>query len=152
MAIDSTGILNKAVSYSLASGLFARVNGHEPKSTPGSGITCAVWVDNIGPVPAASGLASTTARVILKQRIYTSMLAEPQDAIDPAMLAAVDNLIATYSADFSWGATVRNVDLLGETGIALDAQAGYVNIDGKLQRIFDVTIPLIINDLWDQAE
>lgn len=151
MAIDSTGLLDKAVSYAMASGLFDRVNGHEPKSDPGRGVTCAVWVDNIAPVPAQSGLSATTARVVLKQRIYTSMLSEPQDAIDPAILAAADNLIATYSSDFDWGATVKNVDLLGSSGIQLNAQAGYVNISGRIARIMDITIPLIINDLWTQS-
>ena len=151
MALDATGILDVVLSYALASGLFDRCNQFEPKSAPGSGITCAVWVDSIMPVPAASGLSATSVKVTLKQRIYTSMLSQPYDAIDPAVLSAADNLISVYSGDFQFGGAVRNVDLLGEFGEALSAQAGYVNIDGKLMRIMDITVPLIISDLWAQS-
>jgi hypothetical protein len=81
-------------------------------------------------------------------RIYTSMLTEPQDAIDPIVLSAVDLLIGEYSGDFDLGGTVRNVDLLGQFGSPLSARAGYLNQDQKLFRVMTLTIPLAINDLW----
>ena len=151
MAIDATGILDAVVSHALASGFFDRVNTHEPKSAPPSGLTCAIWVQSIGPVPLGSGLASTTGRLGLQVRLYTSMTAEPQDAIDPGLMRAVDGLLAAYSGDFELGGLVRNVDLLGAYGDPLSARAGYLNVDGKLMRIMDITLPLIVNDLWTQA-
>ena len=90
-----------------ASGLFDRVNLHEPKNAPGGGLTAAVWADTMGPIPAASGLASTSGRVVLKVRTYTNMMSEPQDAIDPAMLRAVDILLTAYSGDFTLGGLVQ---------------------------------------------
>lgn len=151
MALDVSGIFDAVQSHALASGLFTRVNTHEPKNAPGSGVTCALWVDAIAPVAGASGLASTSGRVTMKVRIYTSMLAEPQDQIDPEILRVVDTLLGLYSGDFELGGRVRNVDLLGHSGIPLMAQAGYINQDGRLMRVMDITLPLIVNDIWAQS-
>jgi hypothetical protein len=150
VSLDTTGIMNAAVSHALALGHFERVNGHEPASAPGSGLTGAVWVQEIGPVPSGSGLRATTARLVLNVRIYTSMLQEPADAIDPNMLTAVDALMSAYSGDFDLGGLVRNVDLLGQTGASLSGQAGYISQDNVLYRVFTITLPMIINDVWTQ--
>lgn len=144
-------VLDGIVSPMLASGMFRRVNKHEPKSAPGSGLTAAVWLDAVGPAVSASGLSATSARLVFKIRLYTSMVSEPQDAIDPAMLTATVKLMALFSADFDLGASVRNIDLLGAFGIPMSSQAGYLNQDGKLMRIIDITLPLILNDLWSQS-
>ena len=151
MALAASAIVDAVASHAMASGLFDRVSGHEPKNAPGSGLTAAVWADTIGPVPAASGLASTSGRVVLKVRLYTSMTMDPADAIDPEIMDAVDVLFAAYSGDFDLGGSVRNVDLEGATGPGLSAQAGYLNQDGKLMRIMDITIPVIVSDLWTQV-
>jgi hypothetical protein len=150
--VNVTGILDGIVSHALSTGLFEQVNTHEPKSAPpGGGLTAAVWAQRIGPVPTGSGLAITSGLVVFTLRIYSNMLAEPQDAIDPEILAAVDVLMAAYSGDFELGGTVRNVDLLGETGTPLSMQAGYLSQDKRLFRVVDLTIPCVINDLWGQA-
>lgn len=151
MSLNVTGILDALVSHAMASGLFERVNGHEPASAPGHGLTAAAWADSIAPVPAASGLAATSARVVFNVRIYTSMLAEPADAIDPNMLAAVDQLMTAYSGDFELGGAVRNVDLLGQTGTPLSAQAGYLQQDGTLYRVMTLVLPVLVNDVWEQV-
>ena len=151
MSVDLAPLVDAAVSHALTTGLFEKVNGHEPKSAPGSGLTAAVWAQSIGPVQS-SGLSSSSGRVELNVRIYTNMLSEPQDAIDPRMIAATSTLLSQYSGDFDLGVTgVRNVDLLGLAGVPLSAQAGYLNQDGKLYRVMTLTLPVIVNDVWDQA-
>lgn len=139
------------ISHALRLGVFEFVNEHEPKSAPQSGIGAAVWVDDIGPAPGASGLDSTTGRLAFKIRIYTSFLAEPEDMIDPRVMEATYLLLAAYSGDFTLGDQVRQVDLLGAYGVALSAKAGYLNQDGKIYRIMDIVLPLIINDVWAQV-
>lgn len=151
MTFDPVPILNAVVSHAGRLGFFERINGHEPVSAPGSGLTAAVWADSINPVAAASGLAATSARVVFMVRIYSSAIQQPLDAIDPAILAAAGALMDAYSGDFDLGGTVRNVDLLGGMGIALAAQAGYVNQDGKLMRVMTITLPVIVNDVFTQA-
>ncbi len=145
-------VLDKVVSHAMALGLFETVNTHEPKSTPGSGLRAACWVDSIAPIQA-SGLAATSGKLALRMRIYSSMIAEPQDDIDPEILSAVSTLLGAYSGDFDFGgeADVRSVDLLGMYGESLSAQAGYITISNRMYRVMTVSIPVIINDLWEQV-
>lgn len=150
MALNVTGILNALVSHAQASGLFERVNTHEPKNAPGHGLTAAVWADRVEPARANSGLQATTARVVFQIRLFADMLQEPQDAIDPNVLTALDELLAAYSGDFDLGGMVRNVDLLGQAGTPLFAQAGYINVSGHLYRVMTISLPLIVNDAWEQ--
>jgi len=60
-------------------------------------------------------------------------------------------LMTSYAADFELGGNARNIDLLGQTGVQLSAQAGYVEIDNRLFRVMDITIPVIVNDAWAQT-
>lgn len=152
MSLDAAAaeaIINAAVSHALALGVFENVNGHEPESVPPVGITAAVWAQEIVAV-RTSGLNSSSARLTLNVRLYTSMLARPPDAIDPRMLGAAATLMGAYAGDFTLGGLVREVDLQGEHGPPLGAVAGYLRQDDKLMRVITITAPLIINDCWDQ--
>jgi hypothetical protein len=150
MALDIRTILDAVESHALASGYFATVNGHEPKSPPVSGITCAVWVEQIGPARGGSGLDSTSSRLALYVRLYSSLMQQPADAIDPDLMTALDTLMAAYSGDFELDGLVRQVDLLGTYGEPLSARAGYLAEAGGEYRVMTITLPLIVNDLWDQ--
>jgi hypothetical protein len=150
MSLDGAAQMTAVADHARTTGLFEKVNGHEPKNSPGSGLTAAVWVDTIDPVALASGLAITSARVGVLVRIYTNMLQEPQDSIDPNIVAAVSILMGQYAGDFDLGGLVRNVDLLGQHGVPLRAQAGYLEQDKKLFRVMTITVPLIVNDVWNQ--
>lgn len=151
MALDIRTILDAVESHALASGYFAQVNGHEPKSPPVSGITCAVWVEQIGPARGSSGLTSTSARLALFVRLYSSMVQQPADAIDPDLMTALDTLMAAYSGDFTLGGLIRHVDLLGAYGDPLGARAGYLAEAGAEYRVFTITLPLIVSNLWEQV-
>jgi hypothetical protein len=151
VALDITGILDAAVSHASASGHFDQVNGHEPVHPPASGgLTAGVWVDRAVPV-RSSGLDSVTALVVLNVRLYTSAQQLPLDAIDPAMVAAVDALCTAYVGDFTLGGLVRQVDVFGTHGQPLDVRAGYLAQDGALQRVMTISLPVIVNDLWEEA-
>lgn len=144
-------ILDAVVSDAQSSGYFDRVNTHEPKRKPGKGITAAIWVQNIVPIPLNSGLASTSAQIVFMLRMYTNMLRESQDSIDPALMHATSNLMRRYHDDFDFQGTIRNIDLLGQFGVSLAAQAGYIEMDGTMFRTMDITIPCIVNDVWPQV-
>jgi hypothetical protein len=151
MALDIDGLQNGMVSHALALGWFERVNAHEPKSAPGYGLTAAFWSQQIDPLDIASGLNSTTVRVLYRARLYQNALSEPADALDPNLIKAIDALFTAYSGDFTLGGLIRNIDLLGAHGIALKGEAGYITVNQTMSRIYDLTIPLICNDLWTQA-
>jgi hypothetical protein len=147
---DIQGLFDKIQSHALATGLFESVNTHEPKRPLTTGIYAAVWCEAVRPL-ASSGLGSTSGLIEFRIRIYSGMLQEPQDAIDPNVLKAVDTLLSKYSGDFSLGDSVRCIDLLGQSGTALSANAGYVLLSQTLYRVMDITLPVIVNDLWDQV-
>lgn len=151
MSIDAVSIMDKLQSHAMTLGVFERVNLHEPKNAPGSGLTCAIWADFIGPVPSSSGLAATNALLVFNIRVYSNMLAEPQDYIDPEVINTVSLLMTAYSGDFELGGSVAWIDLLGQSGRVMQAQAGYINQDGKMFRVMTITLPVVMNDSWEQV-
>jgi hypothetical protein len=144
-------ILNAVVSHAASLGHFDKVNQHEPKNAPGNGFTAAVWLQAIDPAPTVSSIVATSARLAWNIRLYQNFIAKPEDLIDIRMLRAACDLIQAYHEDFTLGGLVRNVDLLGEVGIPLSGKAGYLPMDNKLYRTIDVTVPLIVNDVWIQG-
>lgn len=151
MPLNTQAIVDALASHAAASGYFERVNGAEVIHAQGNGLTTAVWVQRGAPAPAASGLAATSVRFELHLRIYASANQQPRDAIDPAIMAAVDQLMADFSGDFSLGGLVRNVDLLGAHGQPLQFNAGYLDMQGVPHRVVDMTVPMIISDAWAQS-
>lgn len=150
MTLDITPPLVAIESLISALGLFESVNLHEPKNAPGSGLVCAIILDEISSAPQASGQAATAGRVVFKARVMSQMLQEPQDMIDQDMGNAVAKIMEALTGDFELGGTVRNIDLLGETGTPLSAKGGYLTIDKTMYRFMDITIPLVVNDVWSQ--
>lgn len=151
MSLDINGIFNALVSHAQKIGHLEQVNQHEPKSAPTGLLTGAIWNQETRPLALASGLDATSVLVTFVVRIYKNMTSQPQDAIDPAVMGAMDALMAAYSADFDLGGLVRNVDLLGAYGQGLFARAGFMPQDGRLYRVVDITVPCVVNDLWEQS-
>jgi hypothetical protein len=142
-------VTDAMVSHALATGHFESMNQHEPKNAPGHGVRGALWAQSMRPA-RRSGLRATSIRLEYTVRIYQNMLMQPQDAIDPLVLTVADSLFAAYSGDFTLGGLVRQIDLLGSDGNPLSARAGYLAIDQKMHRVMDLTVPLILNDVYDQ--
>lgn len=134
-------------------GVFETVNTHEPKSAPGTGLRCSIWIDTVKPL-RSSGLAMTSGLVSFFARVYNNMLQEPQDDIDPAITSAVFSLMGQVSGDYAFSSVttldIRNVDLLGAYGEGLAAQAGYMQIDNGMYRVMVLNVPVVVNDLWSQ--
>ena len=140
-----------AVSAAQKLNVFEVVIQHEPKAAPVSLPACAVWTDHIVPVAALSGLASTSGRLGLRARIYLNFLGKPEDRIDPELIRLTSALFGAYSAGFTFGAVVYEIDLLGAHGEALSAHMGYIQHDSHLFRVAECTIPVIIDALWSQS-
>jgi hypothetical protein len=151
MPLTAQDLVDNVVSVAQASGLFDRVNAYEPKQAPGNGLTASVWVQSIAPHAQVSGLDVTSARVEFTMRLYTNMLADPEETIDPNLMNATSQMMNLFTGDFTLGNSVFAVDLLGMAGVPLTARAGYVDVGGKLFRIMDITVPLIVADVWTQV-
>lgn len=148
--VNARTILDAALSHAATLGAFDRFTRHEPKNAPGQGLSYAMWVDAIEPVAARSGLDTTSVRFTVMARLFQNMLAEPQDEIDPAIMDALDALFAAYTGDFTLGGLIAEVDLLGAYGAGMRAQAGYIRQDSGIYRAVTVTLPLIINNAYEQ--
>ncbi len=148
MAIDFIGLRGNVLDGLAATGLFANVVGHEPKAAPvRDGLTAAIWNAEVSPIQS-SGLAALSMLVELQVRIFTSMLGEPQDAIDPAVMDAADKLMAYLASEFTMGSTARYIDLLGSDSEGLRCQTGYLTQDSTPFRVMDVFVPILINDAY----
>lgn len=156
--LDVDAIRGAIRDHALASGLFDRVAGHEPKNAPGHGITAAIWVQSFDPVNV-SGLDRTTARLVFQARVYTSMTAEPQDDIDPNLVNAASVWVGRLIGDVllkgpSGAGTgfLPGIDVRGRQGVKLAGVAGYVEQDKQLMRVYTITIPVLVNDVWQEAQ
>jgi hypothetical protein len=150
--LNVTRILDAITSHAARLGPFERVQTHEPKTAPTEGMTGAVWVADVMPVPELSGLDSTTMRLGFTLRLYQNMIREPQDVIDTEMTDVVSLLLAAYNGDFTLGGLVHKVDLLGAHGQPLSVVSGYIPQDGKLLRAMSIYLPVIIADAFNQEE
>jgi hypothetical protein len=151
VALDTNTIRARLTSHAETLSLFNQTLKHEPVSAPGSGLTFAVWGGRIGPVPSSSGLASTTARVEFRGRAYIPADTEPMDDIDIQLTDAVDSLLNAYNGDFTLGGNVRCIDLLGAYGAPLEALYAYLPMGSTTYRIANLTIPIIVNSVWNQV-
>lgn len=149
--LDFGAIVDALASHAASLGVFdGPVLQHQPVSAPGNGITCAVWFARFAPARGASGLSSTTVLVVCSVRIYTPILSQPPDSIDPNMINALSALVAAYSGDFDLGGQVKQVDLLGRYGTPLSAVSGYQDWNNTQYRVITVNVPVVVNDVWEQ--
>ena len=158
MSINMQDITDALVSHAQLIGRFDKVNTSEPKTAPATGgLTCSIWAGTLEPLPQESGLDATTAYLVMQARIYDNMLrqsVDEMDQIDANMLIATDELMASYSGEFTLAGLVEAIDLLGIGGQRLRAESGYVQIGGPgsgMYRIMTIYIPMIIPDAWTQV-
>ena len=134
------------------SGLFQRVLGHEPRSAPAGGFSYALWLGPITPVPGLGGLTATAGRVEIQARIYVPFLEKSEDQIETDMMRRVLEMIGHYSGAFTVGGTVYAIDLEGMHGAPLEAgNLGYIDLGGTICRVAELSIPVLIDNLWTQG-
>jgi hypothetical protein len=151
VALDLLAYRSAAMSHAQALGVFVQVLDHEPVSAPGSGLIYALWVTDVAPIPARSGLNSVSVRLELNGRVFMPADTEPQGDVDTTVTDAVNGLMNAYAGDFELGGTVAEVDLLGMYGALLRARFGYTRLDSTTYRVATLTIPLVLNDVWTEA-
>lgn len=143
--------LDAVISVAQSLGVFAAVNGHEPKAAPGTRITAAVWVQALRPAPAQSGLQETTGLLVLNVRIYQNFRSQPEDAIDPEVTRAAALLMGAYLEDLTLDGVVWTIDPHGMAGTQAEIEAGYIEQDGAMFRTMTLTLPILIDGLWPQV-
>lgn len=150
MALDIQSVLDNIASHAMATGHFETVLGYVSKQSSTNGITAALYVENIQPI-RSSGLSNTSIRLEIEMQIYSSTYQAPYDGIDVNMVLATDAMFTALIGDFDLGSEVRHIDIFGAHGQSLRVRSGFMNLDGKEFRVFQITIPVILDEVWDQA-
>jgi hypothetical protein len=112
--LDYASFQENLISHAKTTGLFDKVAGHEMKNGPGQGVHCEIFTDTID--PARSGLAATSIRLGIKVRVRTDMLGDPQDGIDPRIVRAAGEFMASVTADFEVEGPLGSLISLARTG------------------------------------
>uniref|UniRef100_A0A6M3XKI5 Uncharacterized protein n=1 Tax=viral metagenome TaxID=1070528 RepID=A0A6M3XKI5_9ZZZZ len=141
-AIKAT--LQAISSYIQASGYVQKSTIGEPESPPGERLAASVYMGNISIVSLTLNTTIEVHTVIL--RLYMDMLAEPTEGIEFKLAEVVSGIFHDLLGEYDLGTTIRNVDAGGIYGSPLRATWGYVDVGGKMYRIVDMSIPLIVDD------
>lgn len=149
--VQIKAIMSTVTSVVQGLGLFETVNGGELMHLPGAGLRASVWPGRITSPPGSSGLASVSIVLPVIIRIYGRAHAVPVDEIDADMLEAVDKLADAYVGGFTLGGLVRAIDVHGRFGQPLTIEPGYMDIQEGTCRVETLTLPLIINDAWNEV-
>lgn len=150
MALAINEILDVVVTHAQNTGWFQSVTEYESKQSGTNSLTAGVWVESITPLKS-SGLTSASVRLELEMRIYGSTMTEPYDDIDSNITKAVDDLFTAYIGDFDLGSNARHIDIYGAHGLPLSVRSGYLNMNGREARVFQIRLPIIINDVWTES-
>lgn len=148
-AAAATALFSALTSHAQKLGLFDRVGQHEPVNAPGNGLSCSITLGDITPDPASSGLNMTTGRIVFQVRVWNTLMLNQSalDPVDPLVLGAVCVLLNEYGGNLTLGGLVRNIDVMG-----VRARAAYVaDFEGKAFRVVDVTVPVVVNDMFNQV-
>lgn len=148
--LDTLAYLDALVTHALGLGLFDRVNKSDFKSAPGHGLSATVWAKSLEPV-LSSGLNVSSGRLVVFIRIWSGLHPGTDEEIDPEIVRAADRLMSAYVGDFTLGGLVRCVDVHGQHGVQLGADFGYRPLDDHPYRVALLTVPILINDLWEQV-
>lgn len=134
-----------------ALGPFKAVTAHEPMGPPAGSPAAALWWSG-GPEPARglSGLGATSLRLEFTVRVYVTFT-RAGDNVDPILLGLVSKVAAVFSSGFTLSGEAMEVDLLGAYGAPLAGKPGYANFGDQEFRISDITVPVIIDDGWEQV-
>lgn len=150
MTLDALALQRALTSHASGLGVFERVHGFDPKNAPGSGLTCALLARTTSARPS-TGLNRSAALITWIARVMLPLRDVPLEDVDPHVVGAVDKLVNSLMGAFTLGGLVRCVDIRGMAGTPLGVDYGYVEVDGKVFRIGDVLIPLIVNDVWAEV-
>ncbi len=144
-------LITALTQHAKDTGLFDRVQPFETADPTGQRLTYEVWLGKFGPARGRSGLATTSLRVEIAGRITAAMARKHPETIDPDLAAAAAALVTAYSGDIDLGVAGAEIDALGAYGEPLLGTGGYWGHNGQGYRIFDLVIPIVIDDAWVQA-
>jgi len=145
MAFKVKSTLQAVASYMEASGYIRNVSVGEPKQPlEGRGLSAAIFMSSANVVELT--LATTIEVHVAMIRVYADMLREPLEANEFEMSEVVGDILSDLLGEYDLGGTIRNIDAAGQYGTAVSTSWGHIDLSGKMYRIADITLPLIVDD------
>jgi hypothetical protein len=144
-AADAENLFSQVRSIAKKLGVFPAVIGHDPENAPPSGVSLSIMLGSVKPI-TSSGLDAVSCQVTLMVHVWSFANQKPLDDIDPKVLAATCSMMGALAGGFTLNGTVRDVNLF-----AMDAQPGYVNFQEKEFRTVAISVPIEINDLFEEV-
>jgi hypothetical protein len=141
---QATALFSALTSALKQLAIFQKVDVGEPVSPPGNRLYCSLM---LGPVrPASSGMNVTSGDVTFLIRIWSQAQQRPLEKIDPELLAATAKVMGALSGQFTLAGTVRNIALM-----TMSAVPGWVELENEPYRVMEITVPIVINDMFAQV-
>jgi hypothetical protein len=147
MAFNITATMEAIQSLAKKRTEFADVLIGEPKAPPvadDQGLFASIYMESVE--VSQTTLSGTIELHVVTLRIYRKLLDEAVAEAEWGIAKVVQALVGDMLADFDLGATIRNVDVGGASGIPLGTRWGQVTIGSTMYRVADIRIPLIVDD------
>ena len=154
MAFNIKSTLDAIVSHIARTGYVAEVRVGEPSSPPDAidKLHAAIYMTSASIVGLT--LETTIEQHTVTVRLYRRAAFGQGDdagAVEAEMALAVSQITSNLVGEFDLGATMRNIDVGGQYGQALNATFGYVSLGTTMFRTVDITVPLIVDGSATQA-
>src|SRR3990167_935968 len=143
MAFNIKSTLKRLQSLSAALGGIKNVLIGEPKQPPPD-LSTAIWMNNSRIVAIMAG-GDTGEGHMVTGRFYKDMLGEPTEGIELGLADAAARLAEDWLGDYDLGGTIRCIDAGGIYGQGVTTTWGYVDVSGKMHRVVDIDIPMIVD-------
>jgi hypothetical protein len=144
-AADAEALFSAIRSKAKQLAIFTATIGHDPENAPPPGVSCSIALGPVKPV-LSSGLGAVSGQVTLMVHVWDFASKRPLDKVDPEVLAATCSLMGAFAGGFTLGGTVREIDLF-----AMTATPGYVDFADKEYRAMVISLPVIINDMFEEV-
>lgn len=149
--VQIKAIMSKVISVVQGLGLLETVNGGQAMHMPGAGLRASVWPGRITSPPGSSGLSKVSIVLPVMIRIFGPARAIQVDEIEDEMLDVIDKLADAYVGKFTLDGLVRAIDIHGRFGQPMTIEPGYLDIQDGTCRVETMTLPLIINNAWEEV-
>lgn len=151
MTLDTRAVQKALVTHAKELGVFQDSQAHAPMSPPTASVTCYWWLLELRTIPGRSGLNTVSALVVFNAQLLTNMKQQPYDGIDEKLMHAGDKLINSLAGGFQLGGQVEQVDLLGAYSTGVTGAFAWTQIGDAYYRAMNVTVPLVLDDLWTEV-
>jgi hypothetical protein len=154
MAFNIKATLDAIASHISRSGYVSDVQIGEPVAPPDAidKLHAAIYMSSASVVGLT--LAETIEQHVVTVRVYQRAAFAAGDdagALEASVALAVSQISSNLIGEFDLGATMRNIDVGGQYGQAMNASFGYVTIGQTVFRTADLTVPLIVDGSATQA-